>query len=223
MKMKKTTALVAVTASLALALTGCGATDAGPGSSDESKGSLAMSFGGLDIQIWVDMIDYMKPIVEDAGYEFITDDPKWDIQTQVSDWETWIQRGDVKAIMGYPVRVNVHDFPDPRLGKANPYGVYDVANDDGWVSVGTDHDTAAFAVETIRRWFHQVGAQAYPGASKLLVCADGGGSTGYRLRAWKTQLAALATETGLTITVCHLPPGTSKWNKRPSAAARREG
>ena len=114
---------------------------------------------------------------------------------------------------GDPVRVNVHDFPDPELGKANPYGVYDVANDDGWVSVGTDHDTAAFAVETLRRWFHQVGAQAYPGASKLLVCADGGGSNGYRLRAWKTQLAALATETGLAITVCHLPPGTSKWNK----------
>ena len=123
-----------------------------------------------------------------------------------NDGQQWRPAGD-------PVRVNVHDFPDPRLGKANPYGVYDVANDDGWVSVGTDHDTAAFAVETIRRWFHQVGAQAYPGASKLLVCADGGGSTGYRLRAWKTQLAALATETGLTITVCHLPPGTSKWNK----------
>ena len=123
-----------------------------------------------------------------------------------NDGQQWRPAGD-------PVRVNVHDFPDPRLGKANPYGVYDVANDDGWVSVGTDHDTAAFAVETIRRWFHQVGAQAYPGASKLLVCADGGGSNGYRLRAWKTQLAALATETGLAITVCHLPPGTSKWNK----------
>lgn len=111
---------------------------------------------------------------------------------------------------GDPVRVNVHDFPDPDLGKANPYGVYNVANDDGWVSVGTDHDTAAFAVDTLRRWFHEGGAQVYPGASKLLVCADGGGSNGYRLRAWKTQLAALAIETGLAITVCHLPPGTSK-------------
>src|SRR5450830_377906 len=114
---------------------------------------------------------------------------------------------------GDPVRVNVHDFADPTLGKANPYGVYDVATNDGWVSVGTDHDTAAFAVETIRRWFDQVGHNAYPGADRLLVCADGGGSNGYRLRAWKTGLAALAQGTGLSITVCHLPPGTSKWNK----------
>ena len=109
--------------------------------------------------------------------------------------------------------VNVHDFLDPDLGKANPYGVYDVAANTGWVSVGTDHDTAAFAVATIRRWFHQIGKDAYPGADRLLVCADGGGSNGYRLRAWKTELATLAAETGLTITVCHLPPGTSKWNK----------
>ena len=114
---------------------------------------------------------------------------------------------------GEPVRVNVHDFLDPDLGKANPYGVYDVAANTGWVSVGTDHDTAAFAVATIRRWFHQIGKDAYPGADRLLVCADGGGSNGYRLRAWKTELATLAAETGLTITVCHLPPGTSKWNK----------
>ena len=114
---------------------------------------------------------------------------------------------------GDPTRVNVHDFGDPALGKANPYGVYDVTANDGWVSVGTDHDTAAFAVETIRRWYTQIGHNAYPGAEKLLICADGGGSNGYRLRAWKTQLAALATETGLDITVCHLPPGTSKWNK----------
>ncbi len=114
---------------------------------------------------------------------------------------------------GDPARVNVHDFVDPDLGKANPYGVYDVGNNAGWVSVGTDHDTAAFAVETIRRWFGQIGRDAYPGADRLLVCADGGGSNGYRLRAWKTQLAALASETGLSITVCHLPPGTSKWNK----------
>lgn len=114
---------------------------------------------------------------------------------------------------GDPRRVNVHDFPDPELGKANPYGVYDVSANTGWVSVGTDHDTAAFAVETIRRWFDQVAATAYPDADRLLICADGGGSNGYRLRAWKSELAALATETGLNITVCHLPPGTSKWNK----------
>ena len=124
-----------------------------------------------------------------------------------NDGQQWMPAGD-------PARVNVHGIPDPEPGKANPYGVYDVTADDGWVSVGTDHDnTAAFAVETIRRWFAQVGHNAYPGADRLLICADGGGSNGYRLPAWKTQLAALATETGLTITVCHLPPGTSQWNK----------
>ena len=114
---------------------------------------------------------------------------------------------------GEPTRVKDHDFPDPDLGKANPYGVYDIAANTGWVAVGTDHDTAAFAVSTIRAWFDQVGNAAYPGATKLLICADGGGSNGYRLRAWKTELAALADQSGLSITVCHLPPGTSKWNK----------
>ena len=99
------------------------------------------------------------------------------------------------------------------LGKANPYGVYDLAADTGWVSVGTDHDTAAFAVETIRRWWNTMGANAYPTASRLLITADGGGSNGSRTRLWKTELATLAARTGLTITVCHLPPGTSKWNK----------
>ncbi len=115
---------------------------------------------------------------------------------------------------GDPEQVKVHDFIDPVLGKANPYGVYDVGADTGWVSVGTDHDTAAFAVETIRRWWKSPAtATAYPNASELLITADGGGSNGYRTRLWKTELAALAAETGLTITVCHLPPGTSKWNK----------
>ena len=114
---------------------------------------------------------------------------------------------------GQPEHVKVHDFIDPVLGKANPYGVYDVANNTGWVSVGTDHDTAAFAVHTIATWWRQVGEPMHPNASRLLICADGGGSNGYRTRLWKTELAALATSTGLTITVCHLPPGTSKWNK----------
>jgi hypothetical protein len=112
-----------------------------------------------------------------------------------------------------PEQVKVHDFIDPALGKANPYGVYDVAADTGWVSVGTDHDTSAFAVNTIRSWWHGIGKDTYPGATRLLISADGGGSNGYRTRAFKTELAVLATETGLTITVCHLPPGTSKWNK----------
>jgi len=114
---------------------------------------------------------------------------------------------------GDPEQVRVHDFKDPDLGKVNPYGVYDIATNAGWVSVGTDHDTAAFAVNTIRTWWSTSGTGAYPEASRLLITADGGGSNGYRTRAWKTELAALATETGLTITVCHLPPGTSKWNK----------
>jgi len=114
---------------------------------------------------------------------------------------------------GDPEKVKVHDFIDPALGKANPYGVYDLGADTGWVSVGTDHDTAAFAVETIRRWWQAVGSPTYPNASRLLITADGGGSNGYRTRLWKTELAALACQTGLAITVCHLPPGTSKWSR----------
>jgi len=114
---------------------------------------------------------------------------------------------------GSPVRVNVHDFQDKQLGKAVPYGVYDVAANTGWVSVGTDHDTAEFAAETIRRWWAKLGKTVYPDAHQLLICADAGGSNGYRGRLWKRELAVLATQTGLAITVCHLPPGTSKWNK----------
>ncbi len=114
---------------------------------------------------------------------------------------------------GDPVLVRVHDFADPQLGKAIPYGIYDLAANTGWVNVGTDHDTAAFAAESIRRWWHDQGRAAYPQASRLLITADAGGSNGYRTRAWKLHLARLAAETGLTITVCHLPPGTSKWNK----------
>ena len=114
---------------------------------------------------------------------------------------------------GEPERVNVHDFMDKQLGKAIPYGVYDVAGNAGWVNVGTDHDTAAFAVATIRTWWRKAGRAAYPDAGRLLITADGGGSNGYRTRLWKVELADLAQETGLAITVCHLPPGTSKWNK----------
>jgi hypothetical protein len=113
---------------------------------------------------------------------------------------------------GQPVATNMHDFIGPE-GKAIPYGVYDVAADAAWVSVGRDHDTAAFAVATLRRWWQAMGAAAYPSATRLLVCADGGGSNSYRTRLWKVELARLAAEVGLTVTVCHLPPGTSKWNK----------
>ncbi|MFJ7281091.1 ISAzo13 family transposase [Kitasatospora sp. NPDC098663] len=115
--------------------------------------------------------------------------------------------------IGEPVRVLTHDFPDKELGKAVPYGIYDVAANTGWVNVGTDHDTAAFAVESIRRWWNAVGRACYPRARRLLISADAGGSNGYRTRAWKAELARLAAETGLAVTVCHLPPGTSKWNK----------
>jgi hypothetical protein len=114
---------------------------------------------------------------------------------------------------GQPVATRTHDFPGDSAGKAVPYGVYDITADAGWVSVGTDHDTAAFAVESIRRWWKAAGSSDYPLARRLLVTADAGGSNGYRTRAWKAELAALAVETGLEITVCHFPPGTSKWNK----------
>jgi hypothetical protein len=114
---------------------------------------------------------------------------------------------------GEPVEVRVHDFLIPELGKAIPYGIYDVARNVGWVNVGQDHETATFAVESLRRWWRGDGVIAYPAADRLLICADGGGSNGYRNRLWKFELGRFATEAGLAITVCHLPPGTSKWNK----------
>ena len=114
---------------------------------------------------------------------------------------------------GTPELVNVHDFIDPKLKRAVPYGVYDIANNTGWVSVGTDHDTATFAVNAIRRWWRTMGKKRHPNAKRLMVTADGGGSNGYRVRLWKVELQKLADELKLPITVCHLPPGTSKWNK----------
>jgi hypothetical protein len=116
-------------------------------------------------------------------------------------------------LKGNPERVRVYDFVDKTLGKANPYGVYDVVANVGWVSVGIDHDTAEFAVETLRRWWGKMGRSQYPMATELLVTADGGGSNGVRVRLWKVALQRLANETGLRISVCHFPPGTSKWNK----------
>jgi transposase len=114
---------------------------------------------------------------------------------------------------GSPTEVSVYDFIDPAVPKAIPYGIYDVGQNAGWVSVGTDHDTAQFAVATLRRWWTSVGRRAYPGASRLLICADAGGSNGYRVRLWKKELARFATDSALEVTVCHFPPGTSKWNK----------
>ena len=114
---------------------------------------------------------------------------------------------------GHPEEVEVHDFPSKTLGKVIPYGVYDEATNTGWVSVGVDHDTAELAVETVRRWWRHMGSEVYPKAKRLLITADGGGSNGSRCRLWKVELQRLADETGLRISVCHFPPGTSKWNQ----------
>jgi hypothetical protein len=114
---------------------------------------------------------------------------------------------------GCPEEVRTHDFADPARGKGIPYGVYDLAANNGWVSVGTDHDTAEFAVATLRRWWEQMGRERYPAATQLLITADGGGSNGSRLRLWKVALQQWADTSGLILSVCHFPPGTSKWNK----------
>lgn len=114
---------------------------------------------------------------------------------------------------GKPEEVRVYDFIDPDLGKVAPYGVYDLTANQGWVSVGIDHDTAEFAVESIRRWWREMGQPLYPKTKRLLITADCGGSNGYRVRLWRVQLQKLADELGMTIQVCHFPPGTSKWNK----------
>ncbi|WP_095990890.1 ISAzo13 family transposase [Cystobacter fuscus] len=114
---------------------------------------------------------------------------------------------------GRPEEVNVHDFPEDAVGKAIPYGVFDMTRNEAWVSVGRDHDTPAFAVASIRQWWKTMGLPAYPSATELLITADAGGSNGYRTRAWKKELQELADDTGLNIHVCHFPPGTSKWNK----------
>jgi hypothetical protein len=112
-----------------------------------------------------------------------------------------------------PEPVRVHDFAIPELGKAVPYGIYDIAANAGWVNVGITHDTAVFAVESIRRWWHELGATHYPTAKRLLITADCGGSNGVRVRLWKRELQTLSDQLGIAITVCHLPPGTSKWNR----------
>jgi hypothetical protein len=114
---------------------------------------------------------------------------------------------------GDPVRVKVHDFVDKELGKVAPYGIYDVRHNEAWVNVGTDHDTSAFAVESIRRWWLMMGKERYPDATRLMITADSGGSNGARVRLWKAELQKFANETGLEIQVSHFPPGTSKWNK----------
>ena len=145
---------------------------------------------------------------QDAGDPVISVDTKKKEQVgQLGNaGRQWRPKGD-------PVKVRDHDFPGPDQGTAIPYGIYDLAANAGWVNVGTDHDTAQFAVESVRRWWNARGSTDYPQARRLLITADAGGSNGYRTRAWKAGLAEIAAETGLDITVCHFPPGTSKWNK----------
>lgn len=120
--------------------------------------------------------------------------------------QTWLPKGK-------PIEVNIHDFPDPKQGKAVPYGVYDIGSDHGYINVGINHDTAEFAVASIKRWWVYLGKKNYSKSNRLLIAADSGGSNGYRLKLWKMQLQKFANKTGLEITVCHFPPGTSKWNK----------
>jgi hypothetical protein len=159
----------------------------------------------------------------DAQFRYISDlakrylaagDPVISIDTKKKEQiGLYAQKGAEWRPKGDPRRVRDHDFPDPGGGKAIPYGVYDIGANAGFVNVGTDHDTAQFAVESVRRWWEAIGKDRYPHAARLLVTCDAGGSNGYRARAWKAELARLAAETGLEITVCHFPPGTSKWNK----------
>lgn len=156
--------------------------------------------------------------LNDMATSFIDDDqPAISVDTKKKELiGDFANGGKEWAPGGEPERVGVHDFADRALGehgKAIPYGIYDLSNDEGWVSVGDDADTAEFTVESIRGWWNQMGRARFPDADRLLITADAGGSNGYRLRAWKVHLAALAAETGLRITVCHYPPGTSKWNQ----------
>ncbi len=148
-----------------------------------------------------------KSFVEDGQPVISVDTKKKELVGEFSN------KGKEYQPKGEPERVSVHDFVDKDLGRAVPYGIYDLVNDEGWVSVGDSADTATFAVEAIRRWWNEMGRVRFPEATRLLITADGGGSNGHRVRLWKLELAKLAEETGLDITVCHYPPGTSKWNR----------
>jgi transposase len=153
--------------------------------------------------------------LNDAASAFVADgQPVISVDTKKKELVgEFANKGTEYQPAGEPERVSTHDFVDPELGRAIPYGIYDTVNDEGWVSVGDTADTAEFAVASIRRWWRQMGSARFPDATRLLITADAGGSNGYRVRAWKVELAKLAAETGLTITVIHYPPGTSKWNK----------
>jgi len=159
----------------------------------------------------------------DAQFQYIgltaddflaTGDPVISVDTKKKEnVGNYANAGKERAPRGQPVEVNMHDFPDKEKGKVAPYGIYDLAKNEGWMSVGIDHDTAEFAVNGIRTWWNNLGRQRYPNSTEILITADGGGSNGSRVRLWKIELQKLANETGLTIYVRHFPPGTSKWNK----------
>ena len=144
----------------------------------------------------------------DAGQPVISVDTKKKelVGNYKNNGQTWLPKGQ-------PIEVNTHDFPDKQLGKAVPYGIYDIAHDQGYVNVGMNHDTAEFSVASIKRWWQQLGKERYSQSKRLMITADSGGSNGYRLRLWKKELQTFADETGMEISVCHFPPGTSKWNK----------
>ena len=147
-------------------------------------------------------------IYQAAGEPVISVDTKKN--EKIGDFEN---AGQEWQPVGMPEEVRIYDFIDPEQGKVSPYGVYDLTNNTGWVNVGIDHDTAEFAVESIRRWWHEMGKPVYSNARRLLITADCGGSNGYRVRLWRRELQKLADEENLSIQVCHFPPGTSKWNK----------
>jgi Rhodopirellula transposase DDE domain len=162
----------------------------------------------------VDRDTQFQHIAETVAAAITADQPAISVDTKKKELVGAFKNGGREyQPAGSPELVRVHDFVDPKLGRAAPYGIYDIADDKGWVSVGIDHDTAAFAVNAIRSWWRTMGRPRYPNAHSLTITADGGGSNGSRVRLWKIELQKLADELGLTITVLHLPPGTSKWNK----------
>jgi hypothetical protein len=178
---------------------------------------------GYSLQANVKTIEGTQHPDRDAQFRYLNDqvrrfvrrhDPVVSVDTKKKELVgSFDNRGRRWRPQGDPEMVNVHDFPAQGVGKAIPYGTYDVRRDEAVVNVGITHETAEFAVESIRRWWQLMGRKAYPRARHLLICADAGGSNGSRLRAWKLHLQTLADRLGMTITVCHYPPGTSKWNK----------
>jgi hypothetical protein len=154
-----------------------------------------------------------QPISERAGEFLEAGDPVISVDTKKKELVgNYKNNGRLWLPKGKPLEVNMHDFPDKKLGKAAPYGIYDIGDDQGYVNVGIDHDTGEFSVASIRGWWEHLGKKRYAKSTRLMITADSGGSNGYRLKLWKKELQRFADETGLEISVCHFPPGTSKWN-----------